>query len=242
MNSLILSNFISDIFPKGEDGKFHFNSQMSSMIIVTFFLAIAIIIVGILIRRVDPKKKTPLWLVPFIWLVSIINNFAKTNIGRRWKIYAPYFLTLAIYLFFMNISAIFCQTTPTTYIIINLVFGIITFFIIQITGIVSLGFKGYLKSFVGPVWWLAFLFIPINIISEFALPLSLTLRLTGNLLSGAVISKLIVGAAGYAAIPLMPFINAYFDLMSGVIQTFVFIMLTVIFTSMKIDDSEKIYE
>ncbi len=239
MKSLLLSDILSGLF--NTVSIFNFNEQMKSMLIVTLVLAIIIIILGLLIRRVDPKKKTPLWLVPIVWIVSIINDFTKTNIGKRWKTYAPYFLTVAIYLFVLNISAIFCQTTPTTYIVINFAFGITTFFIIQITGIVSLGLGGYLKSFVGPVWWLAFFFIPINIISEFALPLSLTLRLTGNLLSGSVISKLIVGSAGWFSIPFMPFINGYFDLMSGVIQTFVFIMLTIIFTSMKIDDSEKIY-
>lgn len=239
MKSLFLSGILSGLF--NTVSIFNFNEQMKSMLIVTLVLAIIIIILGLLIRRVDPKKKTPLWLVPIVWIVSIINDFTKTNIGKRWKTYAPYFLTVAIYLFVLNISAIFCQTTPTTYIVINFAFGITTFFIIQITGIISLGLGGYLKSFVGPVWWLAFLFIPINIISEFALPLSLTLRLTGNLLSGSVISKLIVGSAGWFVIPFMPFINGYFDLMSGVIQTFVFIMLTIIFTSMKIDDSEKIY-
>lgn len=238
--SLLLSSIGSGIF--NTVSIFNFNSQMKSMLIITLVLAIIIIILGLLIHSVDPKKKTPLWLVPIVWIVSIINNFTKTNIGKRWKTYAPYFLTVAIYLFVLNISAIFCQTTPTTYIVINFAFGVTTFFIIQITGIVSLGFGGYLKSFVGPVWWLAFLFIPINIISEIALPLSLTLRLTGNLLSGSVISKLIIGSAKWFAIPFMPFINGYFDLMSGVIQTFVFIMLTIIFTSMKIDDSEKIYD
>lgn len=240
MMSLLLSSIGSGIF--NTVSIFNFNSQMKSMLIITLVLAIIIIILGLLIHGVDPKKKTPLWLVPIVWIVSIINNFTKTNIGKRWKTYAPYFLTVAIYLFVLNISAIFCQTTPTTYIVINFAFGVTTFFIIQITGIVSLGFGGYLKSFVGPVWWLAFLFIPINIISEIALPLSLTLRLTGNLLSGSVISKLIIGSAKWFAIPFMPFINGYFDLMSGVIQTFVFIMLTIIFTSMKIDDSEKIYD
>ena len=240
MMSLLLSSIGSGIF--NTVSIFNFNSQMKSMLIITLVLAIIIIILGLLIHRVDPKKKTPLWLVPIVWIVSIINNFTKTNIGKRWKTYAPYFLTVAIYLFVLNISAIFCQTTPTTYIVINFAFGVTTFFIIQITGIVSLGFGGYLKSFVGPVWWLAFLFIPINIISEIALPLSLTLRLTGNLLSGSVLSKLIIGSAKWFAIPFMPFINGYFDLMSGVIQTFVFIMLTIIFTSMKIDDSEKIYD
>ena len=164
MKSLFLSGILSGLF--NTVSIFNFNEQMKSMLIVTLVLAIIIIILGLLIRRVDPKKKTPLWLVPIVWIVSIINDFTKTNIGKRWKTYAPYFLTVAIYLFVLNISAIFCQTTPTTYIVINFAFGITTFFIIQITGIISLGLGGYLKSFVGPVWWLAFLFIPINIIRD----------------------------------------------------------------------------
>jgi F-type H+-transporting ATPase subunit a len=123
--------------------------------------------------------------------------------------------------------------------ITNAGLAIIAFFVIQITGIRSLGFKGYLKSFVGPVPWLAWLFIPMNIVSEFALPLSLTLRLTGNIIAGNVISMLIKSFKPWTIV-VMPFINVYFDLMSGVIQTLVFVILTIIFTSMKIDDSEKI--
>lgn len=243
MSSLLLSgsSFWSKVFPAGEDGKFHFLGQVSSMLIITLVLSIIIILVGLKIRKVDPEGKTPKWLVPIITLVSIINNFTKQNIGKRWKSYSWYFLGLAVFLCVMNISSIFTLTTPTSYIVINFTLAVITFFIIQITGIRSLGLKGYLKSFIGPVPALSFLMIPMNIISEFALPISLTLRLMGNILSGAVLSQLIVGVCGYFIIPIMPFINAYFDIMSGVIQTFVFVMLTIIFTSMKIDDSEKIY-
>ena len=126
MKSLFLSGILSGLF--NTVSIFNFNEQMKSMLIVTLVLAIIIIILGLLIRRVDPKKKTPLWLVPIVWIVSIINDFTKTNIGKRWKTYAPYFLTVAIYLFVLNISAIFCQTTPTTYIVINFAFGITTFY------------------------------------------------------------------------------------------------------------------
>lgn len=239
--SLLSQSFWSKLFPKGEDGHFHFLNQVSCMMIITVILSIIIIIIGLKIRKVDPNGKTRKWLIPIISLVSIINNFTKQNIGKRWKSYAPYFLALAIFLCIMNISTIFMATTPTSYIVINFALAVITFFIVQISGIRSLGIKGYLKSFIGPVPWLCFIMIPMNIISEFALPISLTLRLMGNILSGSVISKLVIGVAKWGAIPFLPIMNAYFDLMSGVIQTFVFVMLTIIFTSMKIDDKEKIY-
>ncbi len=214
--------------------------QMLSLLIIVAFLIIMLLIVGIKIKKVDPTKDVPKWLVPFITIVEIVNNFTKSNIGKRWKHYAPYFLALGLSLLFQNIASIFGLVNPTSYMITNAALAIITFFIVQITGIVSLGLKGYLKSFIGPVPWLAFIMIPINIISEFALPLSLTLRLTGNIVAGNVISML-VKSFGIGTAIIMPLINIYFDLMSGVIQTFVFVILTIIFTSMKIDDSEKIY-
>ncbi len=214
--------------------------QMLSLLIIVAFLIVMLLIVGIKIKKVDPTGDVPKWLVPFITIVEIVNNFTKTNIGRRWKHYAPYFLALGLSLLFQNIASVFGLVNPTSYMITNAALAIITFFIVQITGIVSLGIKGYLKSFLGPVPWLAFIMVPINIISEFALPLSLTLRLTGNIVAGNVISML-VKSFGIGTAIIMPVINIYFDLMSGVIQTFVFVILTIIFTSMKIDDSEKIY-
>lgn len=239
--SFLAQSFWDKLFPKSADGHFHFLPQVSTMIIITIILAIVIILIGLKIRKVDPNGKTPLWLVPIISLVSIINNFAKSNIGKRWKSYAPYFTAVAIYMFILNISSVFMGTTPTSYIVLNFSFSIITFFMIQITGIKSAGIKGYLKGFVGPIPWLAFLMIPMNIIGELALPISLSLRLMGNILAGSVLSQLINGVLGWFVIPVKPFLNAYFDIMSGAIQTFVFILITIIFISMKVDDSEKIY-
>jgi F-type H+-transporting ATPase subunit a len=214
--------------------------QMVSLLIIVSALVLMLLVIGIALKRVDPLGDVPRWLIPWLAIVEIINNFTKTNIGRRWKHYAPYFLALALSLLFQNICSIFGLVNPTSYMITNAALAIITFFIVQITGIRSLGLKGYLKSFIGPVPALAFIMIPINIISEFALPVSLTLRLTGNIVAGNVISML-VKSFGPATVVVMPLINVYFDLMSGVIQTFVFVILTIIFTSMKIDDNEKIY-
>jgi F-type H+-transporting ATPase subunit a len=212
--------------------------QVISSIIITIVLSIIFIIVGFKIKKVKPEDKTPVWLIPFIILVDLINKMTKDNVGKFWKAYAPYFLTLAIFLCVSNISGIFGLSSPTSYLLVNAALAIITFFIIQVTGIVSNGIKNYSKSFFEPV----FLLFPINIIGEITLPVSLALRLMGNIMSGAVLSKIIFGLAGWFAIPFLPIYNAIFDIFFGVVQTAVFLLLTIIFTGNKVKDEDKIIE
>lgn len=214
-----------------------FPGQVKSTIGITLILCIVFILLYFKIKKVDPMGKTPLWLVPFIMIVEMINNFVRTNIGTRWKSYAPYFTTLVIYLFFANTSSIFGLTPPTNYVVNNAALASITFFIIQGTGIVSNGILGYLKGFIQPIPVL----LPINIISEVSLPLSLTLRLFGNVLSSTVLSTMITGMLGWVSVLVMPLFNLIFDIGFGIIQTAVFVILSIVFTSMKINDEEKIY-
>ena len=212
--------------------------QVVSSIIITIVLSIIFIIVGSKINKVNPEDKTPVWLIPFIILVDLINKMTKENVGKFWKAYAPYFLTLAIFLCVSNISGIFGLSSPTSYLLVNAALAIITFFIIQVTGIVSNGIKNYSKSFFEPV----FLLFPINLIGEITLPVSLALRLMGNIMSGAVLSKIIFGLLGWFAIPFLPIYNAIFDIFFGVVQTAVFLLLTIIFTGNKVKDEDKIIE
>lgn len=213
-------------------------SQVWSTIIITVVLSLIFIIVGCKIKKVNPKGKTPIWMIPFVILVDLINKMTKDNVGKFWKAYAPYFLTLAIFLCVSNISGIFGLQSPTSYLIINAALAVITFFIIQVTGIVSNGILNYSKSFFEPV----FLLFPINIIGEVTLPVSLALRLMGNIMSGAVLSKIIFGLLGWIAIPVLPFYNAIFDIFFGVVQTAVFLLLTIIFTGNKVSDKDKIID
>lgn len=210
---------------------------MLATLIITGSLILLFIVLYFFIKRVDPMKKTPLWLVPFLWIVDLINNFVKDNIGIRWKKYAPWFLTLVIFIFFSNISAVFCLENPTGYLVVTATLGFCSFLVIQITGIASNGVLGYLKGFFDPIP----LMMPMNIVSEISLPISLALRLYGNVTSGACISILIKGALGWFAVPVMPFINLLFDIAFSIIQVAVFVILSIIFTSMKIKDEEKIY-
>lgn len=211
--------------------------QMVSTIIITTVLCVFFIFLGSKIKKVDPMKKTPLWLVPFMWVTEIINGFVKENIGLRWKSYAPWFLSITIFIFFSNISGIYLLENPTGYLLVTATLALTTFFIIQGTSFSQNGFLGYFKAYLEPNP----LMLPMNIISEISLPISLALRLFGNVLGGVVISILIKGALEWYALPLMPIANLLFDIAFSIIQVAVFVILSIIFTSMKIDDKEKIY-
>lgn len=206
-------------------------------LIIVGALVLFFIILYFFIRKIDPMKKTPLWLVPFMWIVDLMNNFVKENIGMRWKKYSPWFLTLVVYIFFSNISGIFTLENPTGYLVICAALGFCTFIVIQATGIISNGPLGYLKGYLDPIP----IMLPMNIISELSLPISLSLRLFGNVTSGACISLLLKGAFGWGSVVVMPFINLIFDIAFSIIQVAVFVILSIIFTSMKIKDDEKIY-
>lgn len=208
-----------------------------STIIIVVVLCIVFILLSFKIKKVDPLQKTPLWLVPFMMLVDMINTFIKQNIGKRWKSFSPWFLSIAIFIFISNISAVFLLENPTSYIMITLALALSSFFVIQGAGVASNGVLGYLKGFLDPNP----VMLPMNLISEISLPISLCLRLFGNIISGSVIALLIKGFAGWAAIPIMPVINIVFDIGFGLIQTAVFVVLSIIFTSMKIKDEEKIF-
>lgn len=219
----------------------HYLDPSKSAIAATIWIVVGVslflFILFLFIRRVDPMKKTPLWLIPFMWLVDMMNGYIKVNIGKRWKAYSPWFLTLIIFIFFANISSVYLFTNPTGYVVITFALAMCTFFIIQASGIISNGFLGYLKGFLDPTP----VMLPMNILSEFTLPISLSLRLFGNVISGACISILIKNLLGWFAVPIMPFINLLFDIAFSLIQVAVFVILSVIFTSMKIKDEEKIY-
>ena len=216
---------------------FTLKTPLISTIIIVGVLSIVFFIMSFFIKKVDPMKKTPLWLIPFIMIVEIVNNFVKDTIGKRWKSYSPWFLTLVIFIFFANTSAVYLLDNPTGYLVITFTLAMCSFVVIQATGIVSLGIGGYLHSYIEPNP----VMLPMNIISEISLPISLCLRLFGNVVSGTVISILIKKAFGWYALPVMPFINVLFDIAFSIIQVAVFVILSIIFTSQKIKDEEKIY-
>jgi F-type H+-transporting ATPase subunit a len=162
-------------------------------------------------------------------LVESINNLVKDIMGEDKIGFAPYIGTICSYLLIANLLGLIGYRPPTSDLNTTGALGILTFIAIHFNGIKAKGIKKYLKGYAEPY----FVMLPLNIISDLAIPISLSFRLFGNILAGYLLMSLL-----YMAMPFIlpvPF-HAYFDLFSGVLQTFIFIMLTMVFISMKMDD------
>lgn len=159
--------------------------------------------------------------------------------GTMGKVAAPKFVnyisTIFIFIFMSNISGLFGLRPPTADYGTTLALGLITFFLIHITQFKNLPLKQIWKDMCSPLPpWLPIWF-PINLISEVAVPVSLSLRLFANILSGTVMMALVYGLLSKIAIIWPAALHAYFDLFSGAIQAYVFSMLTMVFVTQKIE-------
>ncbi len=207
--------------------------SIKSTIIITIALLIFIVIIRILMRNYDSTKPAKGLILFVEKFVKLMNNFSKEMMGKRWKIFAPYFITLSVFLFVANISGLFGLTPPTTSITVTGTLALITFLMIQIFGIVSTGAKTYLKDLCTPIPM-----TPMNIIGELAFPLSLAFRLFGNILSGAILTTLVYSFFGWLSIIITPPLHLVFDIGFGLIQTLVFVILSAVFIANKFSENE----
>ncbi len=135
---------------------------------------------------------------------------------------------LILFVFISNILGVAGVRPPTSDVNITMGMAILTFLMTQFYRAKAKGILGYFKDFGQPI---ALLF-PLNIISELAAPISLGMRLFGNILGGTIIVALIYDVFP-VAIPI-PF-HLYFDLFVGAVQTYIFAMLTMVYVKMAME-------
>lgn len=160
-------------------------------------------------------------------LVEGIKNLVEETMGHHGKKYFPFIATFGIYILISNILGLIPGMLPPTA-NLNTTAGlaIIVFAATHIIGIKEHGI-GYVKHFVGPVWWLTPLMIPIEVISHLVRPVSLSLRLFGNMMG----HELIVGVM----LMLMPLVYPLLALSTALgvlvafIQAFVFSLLSMMY-------------
>lgn len=200
--------------------------------IVTFLLIIFAIVVNRKIKNAKPED-TPSGLLNVVEVaVEAIQTLVKQNMGEKQIWFAPYIFSLAFFLLVSNLFGLFGFTPPTSDYNVTLTLALITFTLTQFYGIKNNGIVGYAKGFLDPFPFL----LPLNILGELANPISLSFRLFGNILSGVIIMSLLYNALGLIAPLITPVLHAYFDVFSGILQTFIFTMLTMIFIGGSFDD------
>ncbi len=195
------------------------------------------IIVGTKVSKMNPKDKPGKGLSLVISAIGGFNNLVKEVIGKHWRVITPIVLSLAMYIFISNISGVTgITTTPTKFSAITFSLSIIAVTTIQMMGFISKGWA-HIKSIFEPVPFIA----PLNIIGEITPLISLALRLFGNIASGSLIMFLIYKLSGWASLLIAPAFHLVFDIGFGLIQTIVFVLLTLILSSTKIDENDLDY-
>ncbi len=168
-------------------------------------------------------------------LVDGVRSITEGVMGPAGRSYVPLFGSFFIFILIGNLMGLVPGFAPPTS-DFNITFGlgVASFLAYNAIGVRSQGLVNYLKHFVGPIWWLGFLMIPLEIIDNLVRPVSLALRLFGNMTGDHLVleiftdlTKLVIPVAFY-------FLGAFVSL----IQAFVFTLLTVIYVSLAVGHGE----
>lgn len=208
-------------------------THISLVIIITAIIMFAIF-ANRAIKKANPAKVAGTFLNIVELLVESADRLTTSNMGKKHGLsFANYIGTIFIFIFLSNISGLFGIRPPTADYGVTLALGLTTFVLIQYNGFKYHKF-GHIKGLFEP---LPFLF-PINLIGEIATPLSLSLRLFGNVMAGTVMLGLLYGLLPKFLVLIWPAaLHFYFDIFSGAIQTYVFCMLTMVFISNNFEES-----
>ena len=159
-------------------------------------------------------------------LIEAFESLLVDIIGEEGKRYLPLIGTLGLFIFFSNILGLIPGfMSPTSNLNVPVGCAVVAFLYYHWQGIKTKGILGYLKQFGGPIPWLAPFIFPIEIISHFSRPLSLSLRLFGNIFGEELLILIIVSLFPFI-LPLPFMVLAIF---TGLVQAFVFIVLTCIY-------------
>ncbi len=232
--------------------KFDIPGEIISSFLVMFIIAIICFVIYFKFKNADPYEEKPSkFIVTISFIVQTVKSFTTDLMGKKWEKFSGYALCLFAYVFLAFIFSLTGLPSPMTYLGVPLSLGLCTFVLIHVTAMKA-NKLGYFKRYIDPVP----IFLPINLLSMWSPLLSLSLRLFGNALSGFVLMTIVYYALGNVSTMIFGFLNsgisqviippfitpilhAYFDLFSGMIQTLVFTMLTMIFVSQEDPDESE---
>ena len=208
-----------------------------SILIVMLLLIGFSIAANIVFKKADPMEAPGTFQNIVELMVEFLDGIIIGTMGeKKSRKFINYISTLFVFIIISNFSGLLGLRPPTADYGVTLPLGIITFGLIFFNKIKHQGVGGFLKGLCDPwpIW------APINIIGDVAVPVSLSLRLFANILSGTVMMSLVYGLLNKIAWGWPGALHLYFDLFSGAIQTYVFCMLTMTYIADAIGDSEKL--
>jgi F-type H+-transporting ATPase subunit a len=150
-----------------------------------------------------------------LWIRGVVGEL----LGEEAIGYAPYIVTVLIFIAFSNMIGLIGLVPPTMDLNVTMALALMSIVLVELAGIIKKGPKKWLKSFTEPMAVITFM----NVLELFIRPLSLCMRLFGNILGATVIMELIKHVV---PIILPAALSIYFDIFDGCIQAYVFCFLT----------------
>lgn len=214
----------------------YFTTTHICLSIVFAILIIFAIVANRAIKKADPAKAPSGFVNVLELLVETVDNLLVSTMGpKHGPRFSNYIGSLLAVLLLCNLSGLIGLRPPTADFGVTFPLAVISWLMIQYNGI-RYQKLGKLKSLFEPI----FLFFPINVISELSTPISMSLRLFGNMFSGTIMMALIYGLLRVGSVSLAiawpAALHAYLDLFAGALQAYVFAMLTMVFVSNQIGD------
>lgn len=195
---------------------------VAESVVVTWIIMGILVLVSLLVTRrlkVENPGKGQLALET---AVSSLYHMVEDMVGEKGRRYVPYLAMVLLYIGLANIIGLLGFKPPTKDLTVTASLAIMSILLIEFAGVREKGIKGWAKSFAEPVAVMT----PFNILEIVIRPLSLCMRLFGNVLGAFVIMELIKLVVP-AVLPI-PF-SLYFDIFDGLIQAYVFVFLTSLF-------------
>jgi F-type H+-transporting ATPase subunit a len=190
-------------------------------ILVVMLIMLIVALVRGRLSAENPGKLQQIFELIYEFIDSTIKEVGVHH-GERFVYYIG---TIFIFILSMNlIGLIPGLEAPTNYIPVTVGLAVVTFFYYNMVGFQEHGI-GYLKQFMGPVAWLAWFMVPIEVISHFVRPLSLSVRLYGNMFAGEQVTGVFLSLT-YLVIPVIFMLLHVFV---AFVQTYVFTLLTTIY-------------
>lgn len=201
--------------------------HLTDQIVIAWFIVLAsALLFPLLSRRL--RTYEPGWLQQMLEIgVESIHTMLDAFIGRNGRKYFPVMAGIATFILAANlITFIPGFQPPTSNLNTTVSLGVLSFLYYNFIGFRAQGFA-YLKHFVGDPWWLFPVMIPIEILSHLSRPLSLSVRLFGNIFGEHTLTSVF-----FMLLPIgLPVVFAPLGVFVAFMQTFVFVMLSMIYVA-----------
>jgi F-type H+-transporting ATPase subunit a len=198
----------------------------SNFITMQILVAAIIIVVFALLRTRLSVDRPGRFQQTFELIYEFVHNQTEDMVGHAGQRYMAFFGSLFLFILIGNLIGVIPGfESPTMYPYVPAGCAVASFLYYNFVGVQANGLIKHLGHFVGPIWWLAPLMIPIEIVSNFARPLSLTLRLYANMYAGEQVTSVFVTLTKI----IVPVLFMALHVFVALLQAYIFMLLTMIY-------------